>query len=84
MGQEVNQVSYFEPKGLYAISATKKTSFKLPEDDHHKDWTNEGMVESSLILILIWPASTFLPQINQGYLQLLHPQNWTVIDRQVV
>jgi cleavage and polyadenylation specificity factor subunit 1 len=59
-------VCYFEKKGLYAIATTERVPWKLPEDDNHKEWADEN--------------ADFLPMVNQGYIKLLHPTNWTVID----
>jgi cleavage and polyadenylation specificity factor subunit 1 len=42
IGREVQNVCYFQPKGLYVISTCEKMEFKLPEDDNHKEWTAEG------------------------------------------
>jgi cleavage and polyadenylation specificity factor subunit 1 len=64
---EVSHVCFFPEKGLYGIAATEKQAFRLPEDDNHKEWVIE--------------ETAFPPKINRGYLKLLHPTNWTVIDR---
>jgi cleavage and polyadenylation specificity factor subunit 1 len=42
LGQEVTNVAYFEENDLYIIATSEDMDFKLPEDEHHKEWQNEG------------------------------------------
>jgi cleavage and polyadenylation specificity factor subunit 1 len=65
LGEEVTRVTFFESKGLYAVSTTQKAAFKLPEDPNHPAWEKED--------------TSFPPMANQGYLKLLHPVNWEVL-----
>jgi cleavage and polyadenylation specificity factor subunit 1 len=40
--EEIQAMCYFEPKQVYAITTNEKVLFKLPEDDYHHEWANEG------------------------------------------
>jgi cleavage and polyadenylation specificity factor subunit 1 len=80
LGEEVSHICYFEPKGLYAIATTKKIDFKLPEDDHHKDWVIERKCDEYVLPSLMFVETTLLPSTNQGSLKLLHPKAWSIID----
>jgi cleavage and polyadenylation specificity factor subunit 1 len=44
LGQEISHVTYFKERGLYVIATLDDREFKLPEDEHHKEWLNEGML----------------------------------------
>ena len=63
---EVNLCAYFEPKDVYVLATTEQVPFRLPEDNNHKEWTDE--------------ETNFLPVMSQGYIKLLDPHTWTIID----
>jgi cleavage and polyadenylation specificity factor subunit 1 len=42
LGQEVGSVAYFEDKDVYVVATAEDVDFRLPDDDHHKEWQNEG------------------------------------------
>jgi len=67
LDQEVSHVNFIERMCLYAIATTEKRPWRLPPDDNHKEWADED--------------TDFLPMTNQGYIQLVHPTNWTIIDK---
>ena len=66
LGQEVQHIVWYEPKGVYAIATSHKVDFKLPEDDYHYEWASED--------------TTFLPQVEQSTIKLLDQQTWSIID----
>ncbi len=42
-GEDIEDVTYHAESGLYVLGTTRPTPFKLPEDDWHRDWVNEGL-----------------------------------------
>jgi cleavage and polyadenylation specificity factor subunit 1 len=66
LGIEVQCVSYFPPRDLYVVGTREKTTFKLPEDENHREWSSEG--------------TSFLPEIEQGSIRLVDPKTWQVLD----
>jgi cleavage and polyadenylation specificity factor subunit 1 len=64
--EEVQAVTYFEPKRLYCVASTEKVMFKLPEDDYHHEWAKED--------------TSFLPTVDQAVIRLYYPQDWSCID----
>lgn len=67
LGVDVGAVAYHPPTNVYAIGCSIKEEFELPRDeDHRKEWKNEQI--------------TFKPTIERGFLKLVNPSNWSVID----
>lgn len=43
LGEQIDYVEYFTTCDVYALGASQKLDFKLPEDDEiHTEWRNEG------------------------------------------
>ncbi|KFX98448.1 hypothetical protein V490_02306 [Pseudogymnoascus sp. VKM F-3557] len=67
IGEEVQAVTYHPPKDVYVVGTTIKGPFELPkDDDYHREWAKEEI--------------TFKPLTGRGFLKLLSPSNWSVID----
>ncbi|CRG92198.1 Protein cft1 [Talaromyces islandicus] len=67
LGEQVDHLAYSSASGTYVLATSHEQSFKLPDDDElHPEWRNE--------------ATSFLPQVVQGSIKLLHPKTWSVID----
>ncbi len=65
--QAVQAVTYYPPLETYAVGTSTQVEFELPKDDEHRrDWQKED--------------TTFKPTTDQGYLKLISPVNWSVID----
>ncbi len=47
MGQEVSNIAYFKDKDVYVMATMEDMDFKLPDDEHHKEWQNEGTSSST-------------------------------------
>ncbi|KUJ24329.1 uncharacterized protein LY89DRAFT_604897 [Mollisia scopiformis] len=67
IGEDIHAISYHPGMQCYAIATSTRTEFELPkDDDHHRDWAREDIA--------------FKPTIEQGYLKLVNPVNWSVIN----
>ncbi|KAM3065438.1 mRNA cleavage and polyadenylation factor subunit [Clarireedia jacksonii] len=67
LGEDVHAVAYHPPMECYVVGTSTFTEFELPkDDDHRKDWQREDI--------------SFKPLIEQSYLKLISPKNWSVID----
>ncbi|KFY53406.1 hypothetical protein V496_07618 [Pseudogymnoascus sp. VKM F-4515 (FW-2607)] len=67
IGEEIQAVTYHPPKDVYVIGTTIKEPFELPkDDDYHREWAKEDI--------------TFKPLTGRGFLKLLSPSNWSIID----
>jgi cleavage and polyadenylation specificity factor subunit 1 len=67
LGQEVHAVTYHPPMECYVVGTSTQTEFELPkDDDHHREWAREDIA--------------FKPTMEQGYLKLVNPINWSIID----
>ncbi|KAI9835730.1 MAG: hypothetical protein M1819_001908 [Sarea resinae] len=67
VGSEVYTLSYHAPMGVYVIGTSEKEEFKLPEDDDfHHEWKRED--------------TSFKPEIDHGFIKILNPITWTVVD----
>lgn len=42
LGEEVHALSYHANKDAYVLGTSTLVDFKLPEDDFHHDWSEEG------------------------------------------
>lgn len=67
LGQDIHAVAFHPPMETYVVGTSTKQPFELPkDDDHHHEWRREDVA--------------FKPSVERGYLKLLTPSNWTVID----
>ncbi|PQE22071.1 cpsf a subunit region protein [Rutstroemia sp. NJR-2017a BVV2] len=67
LGEDVQAVAYHPPMECYVVATSTFTEFELPkDDDHRKDWQREDI--------------SFKPLVEQSYLKLISPTNWSVID----
>ncbi|KAF1817591.1 hypothetical protein P152DRAFT_504780 [Eremomyces bilateralis CBS 781.70] len=66
LGMDARQVCYDPVHHNYVVGCSEKRGFKLPDDEMHHEWSKEG--------------TAFLPQVEQGYVKLVHPETWVVID----
>ena len=66
LGQEIKHVTWHQTKGVYVISASQRSSFKLPDDDYHHEWAKE--------------ETMFLPTSERDTVKLLYPGKWSIID----
>jgi cleavage and polyadenylation specificity factor subunit 1 len=84
LGQEVSGVAYLADRDVYVVATSEDVPFRLPDDDHHKEWQNEGTA--------INPRGknagtngidlSLLPVTRQGYLKMLRPGTWKPIYEQ--
>ena len=64
--EDIHCVTYHPPMECYVVGTSTNTDFELPkDDDHHRDWAKEDIA--------------FKPTMEQGYLKLVNPVNWSVI-----
>ncbi|RDW87599.1 hypothetical protein BP5796_03293 [Coleophoma crateriformis] len=67
VGEDIHAISYHPPMASYIIATSREVPFDLPkDDDHHRDWQRENI--------------SFKPSIEQSFLKLVSPVNWSVID----
>jgi cleavage and polyadenylation specificity factor subunit 1 len=67
IGEAVHCVTYHPPMGCFIVGTSTRTGFELPkDDDHHHEWAREDI--------------PFKPTMEQGYLKLINPINWSIID----
>ena len=67
LGEAIHAISYHAPMECYVVGTSTTTEFELPtDDDHHRDWQREEI--------------SFKPTIEQSYLKLITPINWSTID----
>jgi cleavage and polyadenylation specificity factor subunit 1 len=67
LGEAVHAVTYHPPMECYVVGTSTRAGFELPkDDDHHRDWAKEDI--------------SFKPTMEQSYLKLINPVNWSVID----
>jgi cleavage and polyadenylation specificity factor subunit 1 len=67
LGEAVHAVTYHPPMECYVVGTSSRADFELPkDDDHHRDWAKEDI--------------SFKPTMEQSYLKLINPVNWSVID----
>jgi cleavage and polyadenylation specificity factor subunit 1 len=67
LNQAIHAVAYHPPMEIYVVATSAQIPFELPkDDDHHREWQREDIL--------------FKPTVEQGYLKLINPTNWTIID----
>jgi cleavage and polyadenylation specificity factor subunit 1 len=67
LGEAVHAVTYHPPMECYVVGTSTRADFELPkDDDHHRDWAKEDI--------------SFKPTMEQSYLKLINPVNWSIID----
>lgn len=65
--EPIHSLAYHPPQGCYVISTSAQVPFTLPkDDDHHREWAKEDIA--------------FKPTMEQSYLKLINPVNWSVVD----
>lgn len=67
LGQAVHGITYHPPMESYAVGTSIQVDFELPKDDeNHREWAKEDI--------------TFKPTIEQSFVKLISPINWSIID----
>ena len=67
IGEDVRVVTYHPPMDVYVIGAGVWEEFELPkDDDYHREWQREEIA--------------FKPLVERGFIKLVSPVNWSVID----
>lgn len=67
VGEDIHCVTYHPGTQCYVVGTSTGIGFELPkDDDHHHAWAKEDIA--------------FKPTTEQGYLKLINPVNWSVID----
>ncbi|KAE8451071.1 hypothetical protein EG329_004743 [Mollisiaceae sp. DMI_Dod_QoI] len=65
--EDVHAITYHPGMQCYAVGTSTRTEFELPkDDDHHREWAREDIA--------------FKPTMEQGYLKLVNPVNWSVVN----
>ncbi|RKF71748.1 Protein cft1 [Golovinomyces cichoracearum] len=68
LGEEVHAVTYHPPMECYVVATSEKAEFELPkDDDHHRERVRGD--------------TTFKPTVEQSFLNLINPINWSVIHK---
>lgn len=68
LGEEVHAVTYHPPMECYVVATSEKVEFELPkDDDHHRERVRGD--------------TTFKPTVEQSFLNLINPINWSVIHK---
>ena len=50
LGEEVHALSYHEIQDAYVLGTSTSADFKLPEDEFHHQWNEEGKQENDMLL----------------------------------
>ncbi|KAH0559977.1 hypothetical protein GP486_003507, partial [Trichoglossum hirsutum] len=67
LGEEVSAISYHTAMGSYVLGTSEEVEFELPkDDDFRKNWATEDL--------------SFKPKVEHGFLKLLSPTNWSIVD----
>lgn len=67
LGEAVHGVTCHPPSSTYIASTSTRVSFELPKDDeHHREWAKEDI--------------SMKATMEQGFLKLINPITWSVID----
>ncbi|CAG8956883.1 hypothetical protein HYFRA_00012338 [Hymenoscyphus fraxineus] len=67
LDEDLHALAYHPPMECYVAATCTRVDFELPkDDDYRRDWQREDI--------------SFKPTMEQGYLRLINPINWTVID----
>ncbi|KAI1136113.1 CPSF A subunit region-domain-containing protein [Hypoxylon sp. FL0543] len=68
LNADTHSISHHPPSGTYVVGCDTLEPFELPkEDDYHKEWQQEKDL-------------VFKPTVERGYIKLINPSSWTVID----
>ncbi|EPE24656.1 hypothetical protein GLAREA_08509 [Glarea lozoyensis ATCC 20868] len=67
LNEEIHALAYHPLMSCYVVGTSTRTEFELPkDDDHRREMKNEDV--------------PFKPTMEQGFLKLINPINWSVID----
>lgn len=67
LGQDIHGVAYHPPMECYVVGTSVQVDFELPKDDEHRrDWQKEDI--------------SFKPTVEQSFVKLISPTNWSIID----
>jgi len=67
LGQDVHAFTYHPPMECYVVGTSTRVEFELPkDDDYRRNWQLEDI--------------SFKPTMEKGFLKLINPINWSVID----
>jgi len=67
LGQDIHAVTYHPSMECYIVGTSTQAEFELPkDDDYRRQWQLED--------------NPFKPTMEKGFLKLVSPINWTVID----
>jgi cleavage and polyadenylation specificity factor subunit 1 len=67
LGEAVHAVTYHPPLECFIVGTSTEVEFELPkDDDHRRDWQREDI--------------SFKPTVEQSFLKLINPINWSFID----
>jgi cleavage and polyadenylation specificity factor subunit 1 len=68
LGQATHGVTYHPPTESYVVATSNEVEFELPKDDelNRRDWQREDI--------------SFKPTVEQSFVKLIHPVNWSIID----
>ncbi|KAG9230765.1 CPSF A subunit region-domain-containing protein [Amylocarpus encephaloides] len=67
LNENVHALAYHPKMNCYVVGTSTRKEFELPKDeDHRREWKNEDV--------------PFKPTMEQGYLRLMNPVNWSIID----
>jgi len=86
LGEEVHALSYHEEQDAYVLGTSTVVDFKLPEDEFHHQWAEEGMpkiAEGRRVNKLTVVDTKFLPQVEQGCIKLLDGKTLSIIDKYI-
>ena len=86
LGEEVQALSYHPSMEVYVLGTSRKIDFTLPtDDDFHHEWRSEGTFISNMTILVLLDTEldleiTLRPQIDQGFVRILSPINWTIVN----
>lgn len=67
LSEDVHAIAYHPPMECYVIGTSTRVEFELPkDDDYRKNWQLEDI--------------SFKPTMEKGFLKLINPINWSIID----
>ncbi len=65
--EDIHAITYHPPMHCYVVGTSSRVDFELPNDiDYHREWAQEDIA--------------FKPTMEKGYLKVINPVNWTVIQ----
>lgn len=83
LGEEIHALCYHEKKDAFVLGTSITVDFKLPEDEFHTQWAEEGSTCAGYIHIF-WLTAVeikFLPQVEQGSVKLMDSKTLLVVYR---